>query len=867
MSKKITKRDWLAIAGASLLTMLIVTCYFAYRKMAPFGPSSLLTVDMDQEYVDFFAMYRNVLLHHFSTLFYSFSVALGAANYGNFTCYIFSPFNLLLLFTPGKYLPVGILIITVLKLGCCAFSCAYFLAKMNWQHGVRLSVFGLVYALSGFVVANMLNEIWFDALIILPLVALGVEKLFCRSFRFTYIFALAAILIINYYMAYMVCVFTCLYFAWAYCRHCQHYRDLKQQWRVIVKFVGSSVVSALMALTVLLPTYYQLKSTKMHYNPTHVKWHFEYNPLLILHKLVIGAFNFNQMPKGTPNIFVGILVLVGIGIYVCNRRIKWPEKLASLAVTVILTLSMCYAPLDLFWHAMQFPVWYPYRFSYVCCFWLVVLAARGLNHISWSGLITGGALALGVIAYNMATYRHVDYLKLPAIKLMLPLLVATLLILVLVKYQQRWANYGLLITAGIAMSANLYFSLRDISYTRVADFDRYVSTLQAGIDKYRPQPGQFYRIGKDFLRSRNDAMQCDYSGTDTFTSMFNPQTSHFMAAIGQASGDNYTVYSNGTLVTDSLLGIKYTFQGRSVAGMYQSSNNNEPVLPPSANRPDLCNDQLVGQQPLYNVYRNRQALPLAFAASQNILKTHLVANQPLANQNAIINGLFAKPVNVLVNPAVQKQVTNLQRKADGNFAIPDSSQPATVTLSFTNQPGPYYVSVTPNPALSVSLNCYNASLNNDVTNAVCLAIDQPDLKQNQVVLSVNPQQLGNGSSDFSYQIYHLQMPVYKRAMRQLQRQRMQLDYHNSTHLTGTVTARHHQVLMTTIPNIPGWHAYVDGKPAPIKTAADTFIVVPLRAGKHHVALTYHTPWLRISAVISIVTWLLVGYAYYRQRQH
>lgn len=39
-----------------LLPVLIMGGYFVYRGMAPFGNSTVLTVDLGQQYVDFFAI-------------------------------------------------------------------------------------------------------------------------------------------------------------------------------------------------------------------------------------------------------------------------------------------------------------------------------------------------------------------------------------------------------------------------------------------------------------------------------------------------------------------------------------------------------------------------------------------------------------------------------------------------------------------------------------------------------------------------------------------------------------------------------------------------------------------------------------------
>ncbi|MGO3381442.1 MAG: YfhO family protein, partial [Loigolactobacillus coryniformis] len=46
------------------IPFLLMGGYFAARQMFPFGHSSLLTVDLGQQYIDFFAFYRDTLLHH-----------------------------------------------------------------------------------------------------------------------------------------------------------------------------------------------------------------------------------------------------------------------------------------------------------------------------------------------------------------------------------------------------------------------------------------------------------------------------------------------------------------------------------------------------------------------------------------------------------------------------------------------------------------------------------------------------------------------------------------------------------------------------------------------------------------------------------
>ena len=79
------------------IPVIVTTGYFIFRHFAPFGSSSILTVDMGQQYVDFFAHYHDTLLHDPSGFLYSFAKALGGDMFGTWSYYLMSPLNLLIL--------------------------------------------------------------------------------------------------------------------------------------------------------------------------------------------------------------------------------------------------------------------------------------------------------------------------------------------------------------------------------------------------------------------------------------------------------------------------------------------------------------------------------------------------------------------------------------------------------------------------------------------------------------------------------------------------------------------------------------------------------------------------------------------------
>ena len=81
-----------------------------------------MTVDLGQQYIDFFAYFRTTLLQHPDTFFYSFAKGLGGDMLGRLGYYLMSPFNLLVLLTPGKWLSFGVWLMVLLKYGFSGLS-------------------------------------------------------------------------------------------------------------------------------------------------------------------------------------------------------------------------------------------------------------------------------------------------------------------------------------------------------------------------------------------------------------------------------------------------------------------------------------------------------------------------------------------------------------------------------------------------------------------------------------------------------------------------------------------------------------------------------------------------------------------------
>lgn len=833
--------------GSFLIPVVIMGSYFACRQMAPFGSSSLLTVDLGQQYVDFFSFFRRIILHHPTELFYSFSKGLGGEMLGTNAYYLFSPLNLVLLFFPGASLTSGIMILTLLRYGLAGLAMAWCLQKLDWQHGPRIWAFSTAWALNGWMIANQLNLIWLDVMIILPLIFYGLIKLLNGGSPGTYTSWLAVMIIDNYYMAWMVCLFTVLVVVW----QLPTISSWRKRGRLFLRYIYSSLLGVGISAIVLFPIIYALLQSKGTYTETSIRSRFEYNPFKILAKLVPGSFNFDQMPKGQPNIYVGMLLMMGLVLYLLNRRIKWSQRLLALLVTIFIVLSFCYEPLDLLWHAGQFPVWYPARFSFVLCFWIIILAAQTLTG---DGQVPKWQLAVllvlvGVITFYVHTL-HLSYISPNQIAIGFTFALVSLAYLAIPR-QYSPLMYDLLfivlVICDVATSGLV--ALSHLAYVSQPEFGNYTTALNAAIAKVPSSNHEFHRVAKTIMRTKDDPLQSGFNSGDHFGSTLEPQQPAFMGAIGQPDGDGFITYANGTKVSDALLGFDYTLSA--------SENRDHSDLPFSGYRPDWFSQQPVAITHGIGIRKNQDALPLAFGASKEILNLGHTTLDPLNYQSQIFQALAGKPVNqplFNVQNFTSVDFINVQsaRQITGTtFRKKDLSQPAIIRLKFTPPAnGSYYLTLGPavKDGATISLNNKRFSQYSTYRNNIVINLASHH-KHRPVIITLRLKKNSLWMENVS--LYQLNQRAFKTSLAVLKRSPFNIQHMSSTTIKGQVTLHHGQsVLMTTIPTADGWHVKVDGQSVDPQTVLGIFMAIPMTIGHHTVTFHYRPPYLILGIITS-----------------
>lgn len=359
-------------------TVAVYVVLLAHEGVHPFGNSSVLTSDMNNQYVEYYGALNRVVHGHGSLLF-SWQADQGMNFYPVFAYYLTSPFGVIPALVSDSRLPDAILVMTALKLATGAGCMALFLRRFRAgvPHVVS-AVFATGYALMAWSLVYALNVMWLDALYLIPLVLIGIERLLERRQVFPLALALAATFVVSFYTGGMIALFAVLYWL-ARFAGLRADAGLREFGREAVRFGIAGLIGAAVSAVFTLPTYSGLAarpkitvSESVKVSPKTVP------PLELISRLFGGTVD---KTSHTPNIAVGTLVLLLVPLFFTCRSVRRAERIAFGGILAVLFLACEVEPLYLLFHDGDAPNAWPFRFAFLISTVLVLLAYRAFAEI------------------------------------------------------------------------------------------------------------------------------------------------------------------------------------------------------------------------------------------------------------------------------------------------------------------------------------------------------------------------------------------------------------------------------------------------------------------------------------------------------
>ena len=365
--------SFLLAAVAMILVYTLLGCY-------PIGSDSILKIDMYHQYAPFHEELRNKLINGGSFL-YSWEGGLGKNFISQFAYYTASPLSFLMVFFPAGNAPEAMAFLVLLKIAFSASFFAYYLKKKFGRNDITIVIFSLMYASMAFITSYYWNIMWLDAVALFPIVALGIESLVKYKKYKMYCISLTVVILANFYIAFLVCIFGAVYFFVYLFLEYSCKNDKKVIMDRVIRFFVLSVIAGGISMFLIIPTVISISHT---YTSTEPFPDFEVyeNVYQLLTSHFTGARPIVLAKNSdVPNVYSGLLTIMLIPLYYLNKNIKLREKVLYSLFLGFMLLCCCVNALDFTVHGLHFPASIPHRFTFIYSFILIVMAYKAFINI------------------------------------------------------------------------------------------------------------------------------------------------------------------------------------------------------------------------------------------------------------------------------------------------------------------------------------------------------------------------------------------------------------------------------------------------------------------------------------------------------
>lgn len=823
-----------------LIPCILMTVIYATAGIYPFGDNSLLTVDLANQYIAFFNALKDILDGTIN-MFYSFSKTLGGNMYGLITYYLSSPLNLLLMFFDKYSIPEFIFLINIIKIGLSGLtSYHYFKNTFKGKESPSL-VFSIVYALMAYNIVYSQNIMWLDGVYLLPIIFLGIDNLIEKEKPVLFCTSLAVSIFCNYYIGYMSCIGSLVYFLYKLYLH----NDCKLSWKNnkkdIIYFFKYAFIAVGMTMFILLPSVFSLLVGKTGNTLNHMVPRQDFAVLDLLSRFFIGTFKKSDLLGIYPHVFVSLIMMVLNVVYFFNNKIDKKEKKGTFILLMFFVATFTIDIFNIIWHTFSHPVGFPFRNSFIFDFIFLIVAYSsymkidGVLKSTFSKMIPWTILI--VLVMDKWMFGSNMYYKVIGSGLIL-----VIYLLYFYRSKERRINISIALLMILEMMINGMMTVYNMDYQLRDKYDQFLTSYGTVIDNIKKQDDSFYRIEKEYSYTTNDPMLLNYNGISHFSSTFEGQNNQLLGDyLGIFNRFYITNYLGSTPVTNSLFNIKYVLLNHKV-NYYDLIDTYDDIY----------------------IYQNRYYLPLGFMVNDDLKELMLESLEPLENQNNILKVMSGIDKDVFERHIVSDIIMYNVKQDDKNeelYRKVDSALDGYITYRLTmKKSGQLYyymasedekkVEILCNGERVIDTNSENGYRYNvidlgyfekgDTVELEVLLLEESIKFKDAMFYTLNEKNLSTITSALSKNDY------------------LVIEENTGDYLKATINVTNdNQILYTSIPLDKGFTIYVDGKKVENIEIFDTLIGLELSEGEHTIEFKYVPRGLKAGAVISVVSLFLL----------
>lgn len=814
--------------------MIIILAVFAMNGMYPFGEKTLALCDMHQQVVPLMLDFKDILAGK-ADFFLNMQNASGMNFYGVFLFFISSPFTFLVAFIDKADIMDFMNILTMLKMMTCAVTAnAYFRRchkKLNLSFSALLSV---MYAFSGYAMLFFQNTVWLDVMALFPLLLMSFESLTKSRKTGGFIFCLTGMLVLNYYLSYMVVLFTVLYFG----MYLYIYRK-KNVKGTASHFAVGCVIAAMLSAVIWLPSFAQFLSSARGSDTIDG---------------LLRSDIFTTIYTNLPLLFCtgfGIAALITFFARKPSRRSRFYT-----ALLIMLLLPVIFEPINKMWHTGDYMA-FPVRYGYITTFMLLIFTAIKLKQLNFAEksskrfVIPAAAAVFAFCGFTIWYYLNYrtsldayattlwgNFDSFILILIITCAFTAMYMFCILcsvfgkMSYRVFCCLVSLVLVFECFFSSNVYIS--SSAYVP-SHFDKAI-VLEDKI----PQDDDFYRVKLAQSQQKYfDANLIGGLGYNTiahYTSLTSEDYMFSMKRMGYSSYWMEVTGNGGTRLTDALMSIKYTIK------RFTASDN------------------AVYRDMNFSILKNENYLPLGLITDSDLsLSEDLPDGERIDVQEYLASVLLGSKERLFIEYEPTDLINAAYKHKDGVYYYSriDKTHSSTIRykMNVSGKQTLYFdcfdkvtrrVNEHINYKLSVFVNGVKADLafpNKDSNGLLELGTFEDET----VSVDVDVRENGYASS---FGLYGLDCDKLTALLDNAQTAGLTVD---GNVIDGTVNnAKAGQHMFLAVPYDKGFTAYVNGQRTKILRSMGGFMAIPLQEGVNEIRFEFLPPGFKIGLIISIM---------------
>ena len=870
--RKKANKDWLMNLLTFLFPFLAVMVAFAIQKVKPFGERVMLTVDSYHQYVPFLIEFRNKVVEGRS-LFYTWNNGLGMEYYAVFANYCSSPLNIFALFFTAKTMPIFAAFVTAARAGLAALFMSWFLTgEDEGRRDYITTAFACAYALCGWLCTDFWNIMWCDALVLFPLICMGLRRLFVQGRYSLYVISLAVAIFSNYYTGYFICLFLVLFAPVYYVtlfqtkneEVCEGRFSIKNFFLCIGRFALGSAVAGGLTAVLTLPVYKILQTSSAIGTEFPKNYDLTGNLFDFMGRFFVAA-NPN-IRDGMANVYSGIIPILMVFLYFAASKstgIKLRHKIAYGILLTVMYLSFTNRTLNFIWHGFHFPNQIPYRQSFLFSFLIVFLGYKAIRVLKsfTSSQVTAVFIGAGVFIVLFEKFGEgAETFVQILITFLFVVIEGVFLRCTVMDKKHRWFFYesAISIVMALEMIASSFiciglvakheafplYSTYGKNYDKVKEYATEVEDQEGhkAFERTEVYPNNFCNIQSIY----------DVRGLSTFSSTVRQSFVTYMRNFGFHNNRINSTRSMGlTRVTSTLLGIRNFIavdKTDSVPTIFSLENDDGYI----------------------KCYGNEDALSVGYMVSKDLLDYVPAEDEkdPFLKTNLWVQSMGV-PCNVYrkidsYGEEMENISQSIDRYGEDSYSIVNSNTQTKFTLVIDeatvgsdlyvyldcDKPGNYVIKRYDAEGNELT---HTASISYRYHQIIPLGIYDGNPIKCTITLPTSP------AGMMKVYTYELDNEGYDMMVDILSREQLQVTNYTDTSIEGTITTEEGGLLFMTLPYAEGFKAYVDGRQARIIPVNDALMSLELEPGTHTIGLYYTPPALETGIIITVASLVILAF--------